>query len=137
MFTQHQLDHFTGTENYHKWSALFRRHVLTDGAKFVADHGAKDEKGTAYWLFDAIASYHNKVVKHKDQRLQDLQIWILRVTERTAVLTCWADTGKGERAKIRQEIEFADFPEGEYKFYVQPGYVGGQLVWVIMTPNEY
>jgi hypothetical protein len=137
MFTKDQLDGFIGTENYHRWSILFRRHVLTDGCKFVADNGSKSEKGSAYWLFDAIASYHSKVMKHKDDRLHYFQIWKLNVTDGKAVLTCWADTGKGERAKIRQEIEYTDFPDGDYQFYVQPGEVGGQVVYVIMLTSEY
>ena len=47
---QAELDQFTGTEGYIRWSPLFRRMVLTDGAKFVADNGGAHG---AYWLVDA------------------------------------------------------------------------------------
>ena len=36
---QSELDQFTGTKGYTRWSPLFRRMVLTDGTKFVADNG--------------------------------------------------------------------------------------------------
>lgn len=47
------LDTFTGTGSYYNYSPIFRNVVLTDGAKYVADHGGKHG---AYWLMDAIAS---------------------------------------------------------------------------------
>ena len=36
---QSDLAQFTGTESYHRWSPLFPRMVLTDGAMFVAENG--------------------------------------------------------------------------------------------------
>ena len=86
-----ELQNFYGTENYHKWSALFRNFVLTDGAKYIA------EACGAYWLMDAIAShvdaYRNdhfvvaKFVKADDPN------WLLT-------------------------IEFTDFPLDEITLYV-------------------
>lgn len=43
------LNQFTGTENYHRFSAISRS-VLTDGAKYVAEQGN-------FWLFDAVDSH--------------------------------------------------------------------------------
>jgi hypothetical protein len=47
-FDPKQLGFFTGTTAYHLHAP---RLVLTDGAKYVAEHAE------AYWLMDAIASY--------------------------------------------------------------------------------
>lgn len=47
-FDPKQLVFFTGTTVYHLHAP---RVVLTDGAKYVAEHAE------AYWLMDAIASY--------------------------------------------------------------------------------
>ena len=71
---QDQLDHFTGTEAYHRWSLLFPRMVLTDGAKFVAENGGTNG---AYRLADAIASHQPRVMK--DPELRDIQFWNLTV----------------------------------------------------------
>ena len=54
---QSNLAQFTGTEAYHRWSPLFPRMVLTDGAMFVAKHGGTSG---AFWLMDAIVSHQPK-----------------------------------------------------------------------------
>ena len=43
-----ELNNFSGTEHYYR---ITPDTIITDGAKFVAD------KGGAYWLMTAIASY--------------------------------------------------------------------------------
>ena len=63
---QSQLAQFSGTDGYIRWSPLFPRMVLTDGAKFVADNGGTSG---AYWLMDAIASHQPKALK--DERLRE------------------------------------------------------------------
>lgn len=129
MLTEADLRNFTGTEGYHRWSGLFRRHVLTDGCKHVA------EEAGAYWLFDAIASHHAKAMRHQDQRLHEFQIWFLKVKPNNkARLECWADTGEGEHALIVQNIEYTDFPLPEIKFYVAPL---DETNFVIMLGSEY
>ena len=52
---EHNLAHFSGTENYYVWSALFKRFVLTDGAQYLA------EKAEAFWLMDSIDSNSPKI----------------------------------------------------------------------------
>ena len=121
---------FTGTEGYHRWSVLFRHHVLTDGAKYLA------EKCGAYWLMDAIASHHASAMR--DPRLREMQIWFLRKnkTNDGVNLTCWADTGQGEKHKILQRIPYSDFFNNfdgdEIKLYVEPM----ENLWVVMLPSE-
>ena len=118
------LGQFTGTERHHAWSFLFRKHVLTDGAKYVAD------KAGAYWLMDAIASYHARCVK--DVMLQDFQLWQLKVTDGKGVLTCRRDSN--ERPAIRQVIEYTDFPNGEITLYCNRC---DEAKWCIMLRSEY
>lgn len=126
-----ELSGFTGTEGYHRFSMLFRRHVLTDGAKYLA------ESCGAFWLMDAIASHHSKAMQ--DQRLKHFQIWFLRKnkTNDGVTLTCWADTGSGEKAKITQRIPYSDFfnkfDGDEIQLYVVPQ----DDFFVILLPSEY
>jgi hypothetical protein len=47
-FDPAQLSNFIGTEKYYR---LTRKHLLTDGTKYLA------EAAGAYWLMEAIASY--------------------------------------------------------------------------------
>lgn len=129
------LNQFTGTEEYHKFSILFRRHVLTDGVKHVA------EKCGAFWMMDAICSYHPKVMKN--QMLQEMQIWKFKKTKGSSgILTCWKDTGPGEKPLITQKIDYTNFFDkfdgDEISFYVIPGETieDGNL-WVILLPSEY
>ena len=129
---QAELDQFTGTEGYIRWSPLFRRMVLTDGAKFVADNGGAHG---AYWLVDAIASHQPKVLK-KDERLRDIQFWTLEVTEKdgrkSAVLTCRADSG--EKPAVTQRIEYTDFDLPKIDLWVEPL---DENTFVILLPNEH
>lgn len=128
---QDQLIQFTGTECYHRWSRLFPRMVLSDGAKFVADNGGTSG---AYWLMDAIASHQPKALK--DERLREIQFWKLTVTEKdgrkSAVLTCRADSG--ETPAITQRIEYTDFDLPEIDLWVGPV---DERTYCILLPSEY
>lgn len=138
------LPNFTGTEQYHRFSILFPKHVLTDGAHYLAD------KCRAFWLMDIIASYHSKCMK--DPMLQNIQFWTLKVNLKEkplplsvgavlsskelkkpkpmAVVTCERDTND---VAIRQEIPYTDFPLPEIKLYCQKG----EDFYVIMLESEY
>lgn len=126
MLSKSVLAQFTGTENYTRWSPLFPSVVMTDGAMYVAGNGGSHG---AYWLMDAIASYQPGL-KHLD-----MQFWKLRVCveDRTALLTCVADTGLPP--VVRQEIEYTDFDLPEIDLWVAPMGEGKHLV--IMLPSEY
>ena len=112
------LAHFTGTENYHRFSILFRNLVLTDGVKYLA------EKCGAYWLMDVIGSYQKKC--YKDEMLRDFQIWNLKVNDNEGVVTCERDT---DDVAFSQKIPFTDFPLDKIKLYCSNG--------VIMLASEY
>lgn len=121
---EENLRQFTGTENYHRYSALFRTFVLTDGAKYLA------EEAGAYWLMDAIAShrasYKNEgFVAAKLSKATASNGWVLRLE----------DGNDGLLAD--QLIEYSDFPLDEITLYVIPQDTGNQILHVIMLPSEY
>jgi hypothetical protein len=128
---QSELDQFTGTERYTRWSLLFGRMVLTDGAKFVAENGGGNG---AFWLMDAIASHQPKALKN--EMLRDIQFWTLEVKEKngrkSAVLTCRTDSG--EKPVITQRIEFTDFDLPKIDLWVEPL---DENTYVILLPSEH
>jgi hypothetical protein len=107
-----------GSETLYKhWLGI----KYSSGIKFVADTAG------AYWLIDAIASHQRKA--RYNQRLQELQIWFLRRNKKNRwTLSCYEDTGEGEKPKILQRIEYSDFPMDEIKLYVENG--------VLLLPQE-
>ena len=125
------LAQFSGTEQYHRWSILFRRMVLSDGAMFVANNGGTSG---AFWLMDAIASHQPKALKN--ERLREMQFWNLKVTEKdgskSAVLTCRADSG--EKPIITQKIEYTDFDLPEIDLWVGPV---DESTYTILLSSEY
>lgn len=120
---QFQLDlrQFTGTTQWYRWSNLTKL-TCTDGVKYLADEAG------AYWLLDAIASYQNQPVIQDSQRLQEFQVWILKVADdQSCRLTCADDSDV--TPVVMQDIEFTNFPLREVKLYVCGN--------VILLPSEY
>lgn len=116
---QSDLDQFIGGGDLTcHWT---RRILFTEGIHYLA------EQAGAFWLIDAVASYQPEAVIRESGRLQSFQLWRLEVADRKAVLECREDSG--QPAKIRQEIEYSDFPLTEFECFV----VGG----VMMLKNEY
>lgn len=109
------LRQFSGTLEYHRWSALFRQ-VLTDGAKYLAD------SAECYWLMDIIASA--QFIQNVSR--EDFQSWTIKVRNNSAIVTC--DDGNGN-VVYTQEIEYTDFPLPECKLFFTDN--------VILLPSEY
>jgi hypothetical protein len=130
MSLQHnELGQFTGTSGWHRWSQLFPKMLLTDGARYVAEHGG--EHG-AYWLMDAIASRQPEL--QKNPRLRDAQFWTLTVNaDKTATLVCVEDSDCAPA--VRQEIEYTDFDLNELRLYCMPA--GDGIHYTILLPSEY
>lgn len=127
--THDDLRQFTGDLDRYRHPRN-RRVIFTPGVKFLA------EKGGAYWLIDAIASYfgtpHMRRSIAADPRLEGLQFWRLEISEdHSAVLTCCADSGV--KPTIRQEISFTDFPL-EY-VDIWAGFDG--VHWTLYLPSEH
>lgn len=125
------LAQFTGTLEYHRWSGLFRRCVLTDGVLCMA------EMCGAFWLMDLIASHQRPGLMEK---CRGLQCWRLKSDGHGgAAATC--DDGDGN-VFASQEIPFTDFPfeafeDGVARLYVSDQEVGGEALKVVLLPSEY
>ena len=111
-----QLSYFTGTEKYYRIS---RRHLLTDGTKYLA------EEAECFWMMDAIASHLSEI---------GTEDWFVLVrveeTEGRAVMI-YEDGNEHEHA--RQEIPYTDFPMHAISLYT----CWDGEHWVIMLPSEY
>ena len=110
MLTANELEQFTGTENYY-------RHAFggkyTDGVAYLA------EKAGAYWLLDAIFSYH---------RAEPFQVWKLeRQVDNTWRLLMSEDSDTP--ILVRQDIEYSDFPLAKVELWLIDG--------VLILPSEY
>jgi len=127
------LNQFTSTENYHRFSPIFRNVVLSDGVKYVADNGGKQG---AYWLMDAIASQIPLAAK-KHPMCQEMQFWELKVNpkNKSAILTAVPDSDM--KPCVTQRIPYTDFDLPYIKFYAQPQEMADGRVWVIFLPSEY
>ena len=112
------LPQFSSTENYHRWSVLFRNVVMTDGAKFIA------ESCEAFWLMDVIGSHLPKL-----RGEEFIKVWAHRVKGKFVVQF---EDGNDHVLK-KQTIEFTDFPLDQIVLYCCPQ--GDQFV--IMLPSEW
>ena len=110
------LAQFTGTSAYYRIS---RRHLLTDGTKYLA------EKGACFWMMDAVASHLCEI------GTEDWFVLIrVQVSEGRAVMIY--EDGNG-REHARQAIPYTDFALSEITLYA----CWDQEHWVIMLPSEY
>ena len=130
---------FIGTEKYTRLGFPFSKHVLTDGALWVAQNGAT-------WLMTDIAACHSLMMRHRDTRLHDMQIWELtkNVTKGKSqyshVLRCWADTGEGEKPVYEKKYTSVSIPVDKFGLYVCRQPVDENRandLFVIMLQGEY
>ena len=110
------LAQFTGTERYYRIS---RKHLLTDGTKFLA------EKSACFWKMDAVASHLSEI------GTEDWFVLIRVPVSRGRAIMIYEDGNGGEHA--RQAIPYTDFPLSEITLYA----CWDQEHWVIMLPSEY
>ena len=115
-FDSSQLTQFIGTTGYYRIS---RRHLLTDGTKYLA------EAAECFWMMDAIASHLCEI------GTEDWFVAVrVQVTEGRAVMIY--EDGNG-REHARQEIPYTDFPLNSITLYA----CWDGEHWVIMLPSEY
>ena len=115
-FDPSQLNQFIGTEKYYRIS---RRHLLTDGTKYLA------EAAECFWMMDAIASHLVEIGTTE---------WFVVVKtsiKRTKAVMVYEDGNGNELA--RQEIPYTDLSLAQISLYAC--WDGEQ--WVIMLPSEY
>jgi hypothetical protein len=115
-FDASQLTQFIGTQHYYRIS---RRHLLTDGTKYLA------ENAECFWMMDAIAS-HLSEIGTSDWFVQ------IMVTVQNSRATMIYDDGNGKE-HARQEIPYTDFPLEQIRLYA----CWDGEHWVIMLPSEY
>ena len=116
IFDRSQLAQFTGTQRYYR---IGRRHLLTDGSKYLADHAE------CYWMMDAIASHLCEI---------GTADWfvLVRVQTKDTQATMFYEDGNGlEHA--RQDIPYTDLPLAEITLYA----CWDGEHWIIMLPVEY
>jgi len=111
-----ELAQFCGTQTY---TRITRRHVLTDGARYLAD------QAECYWLMDAVASHLDEI---------GTQDWfvLIRLELQGTTATLIYEDGNG-REHARQAIPYTDFPLDEIRLYA----CWDTEHWVIMLPAEY
>jgi hypothetical protein len=110
------LAQFTGTERYYRIS---RKHLLTDGTKYLA------EKGACFWMMDAVASHLCEI------GTEDWFVLIRVLVSRGRAIMIYEDGNGGEHA--RQAIPYTDFPLSEITLYA----CWDGEHWVIILPSEY
>jgi hypothetical protein len=115
-FHASQLTKFIGTTGYYRIS---RRHLLTDGTKYLAEHAE------CFWMMDAIAS-HLSEIGNCDWFVQ------VKVIVKDSQATMIYDDGNG-REHARQEIPYTDFPLNKITLYA----CWDGEHWVILLPSEY
>jgi len=115
-FDASQLSHFTGTERYYR---ITRRHLLTDGTKFLA------EEAECFWMMDAIASHLSEI------GIEDWFVLVRVQVEQGRALMVYEDGNGTEHA--RQQIPYTDFPLQAVTLYA----CWDSEHWVIMLPSEY
>jgi hypothetical protein len=121
---QVDLNHFTGTEKWHRRSLFSWAPLVTDGVLYVL------ETGQCYWLFDKIVALQLEIDKSKLS--DDRQFWSLEQDkDHSAILKL--DDGNGEII-YTEDIAFTDFDFSELdgrkiKFYIMDN--------VMLLPTEY
>ena len=115
-FDASQLRYFTGTTAYYR---ITRRHLLTDGTKYLADAAG------AYWLMDAAASHLDEI------GTADWFVLIKLQVQQSRAVMIYEDGNGHEHA--REEIAFTDFPLSSIELYA----CWDDELWVIMLPREY
>jgi hypothetical protein len=115
-FDPAQLSHFTGTEKYYRIS---RRHLLTDGTKYLA------EEAECFWMMDAVASHLSEI------GTADWFVHVRVTVNGNRAMMIYEDGCGSEHA--RQEIPHTDFPMQAISLYA----CWNGEYWVIMLPSEY
>ena len=111
-----QLHQFTGTGAYYR---LSRKHLMTDGAKYLAD------RAQCYWMMDAIVSHLCEIGTN------DWFVHVHMTVTGQHALMVYGD-GNG-RELARQAIAYTEFPLSEITLYA----CWDSEHWVILLPSEY
>lgn len=111
-----ELSNFTGTNEYHKFSILFKE-VLTDGVKYLCDNLG------CYWLMDIVGStQHLEKIKANKSFI----IWKIKRVGKGFIVRAYSDYNSKETEEenkqyllYSQKGLYTDFKLNEYEFYQQ------------------
>ena len=106
----------SGTQEYHKFSILFPRILLTDGVQQLC------EDAQCFWLMDIIGSHQPKI------KNQPFQVWKLAVKDRSGKVSA---TDGNDKVIAKQNVPYTDFPLEELTLYVADG--GGRYQVIMLT----
>lgn len=121
------FDEFRNGANSFIRHGLFRRLVYSDGVQDLAD------KAGCYWLLDIIGSeIVDPYLKDWSAGHAGMGVLRLKVTGHRMVIAL--DVYDGEPPIYQREIEFTDFPEGDWMLYMNPDGEGGAI---LILPSEY
>ena len=122
-----ELAHYYGGDQPYKHS-LNRKFCYTEGVRHFAQNAGQG----AYWLLDILA------LEPKVQKLvmdEGFALVKLQVNEDATGRLSVRQDSEGRRVYSKL-LPFTDCPEGEWKFYIEPTYVGADLVTMMMLPQE-
>ena len=130
-----ELAQYYGGETIYR-HALNAKFNYTEGMKALFKHAG----GGAYWLSDILAT---EPAISKGVRQHGFCVAILQVVGTVGVLTVAMDYSenaepgqKFHNVSYTRTIDFTDFPEGDWKFYLAYTTVGSSDVVMAMLPRE-
>jgi len=126
------MDQYIGGSDGRTRHPFNRRFIFTDGVKAVADQAG------AYWLLDIVATEVAPICLHLWEGEQEHMTFLhVHVAHDGAVL--WLDQDTGGPRLWERRIEYTDFPEGNWVFYLcMDGLIDPtQDVLVALLPQEY
>lgn len=121
---QNQLKHFYGTEAYHATASLAVK--LTDGAKFLRDHGLEA-------VIDTIVAAQ-PAIQAKSRPMRSFQVWNLNKTKEGWVLQGGTGAKRGKPSFEAKFESLPDFPLDTMQIYV--GF-NTPAQAVVLLPSEY
>lgn len=123
-----ELAHYCGGDQPYKHS-LNRKFCYTEGVRHFARNAGNQG---AYWFLDILA-FEPRVKQLV--MVEGFALVLLSVSsDNSATIEVKADSD--EAPTYSQSLEYTDCPEGEWKFYIEPTYVGADLVTMMMLPQE-
>jgi hypothetical protein len=113
----------SGTTRYHRIT-LVKNFLVTDGVKYFA------KEANAYWLTDIVASYIRVMEKTDDYFF----VPVLTVDKKqNGRFKIYREVSGNKKVIVRQNIEYADLPTGEYKFFL----FREDEFFIMICPSEY
>lgn len=106
------MDQFYGGSDGRTRHPFNRKFIYTDGVKAVADEAG------AYWLLDIVATEVAQIcMREWDQRENSMTFLRVLVTKGSTA-KIWLERDTDDEVFWTRDLEFTDFPEGDWMFYM-------------------